>query len=195
MLVLEDVEKATLLLRDRLGPDYDKINGDALKLLESLERGNLIHEGDTDLLRMCLETLQRADILEALDEYERERQVVTRKLRLKCSSVDGPFFGHKDIMEQIAGILEETYDHVHMVCIAGMAGTGKTRLAKEACLRLRQFHKMIFIDLRELKTIEAIFFAIMHGFGVECRNYEPEMMYSHFRSYDLEQHGECIHVV
>ena len=191
MLTREDVEQATLLLgADLLGPDYATINGDAQKLLEALERGNHIHEGDTDLLQMCFKKLERYDISDELDNYKRERQVDMWKL--ECTSVDGPLFGHRDILDQIVGILEETYDHVHMVCIAGMAGTGKTRLAKEACLRLRQFHKMIFIDLRELKTTEAIFFAIMHGFGVECRNYEPDIMYSCFRSYVPRQYGECI---
>ncbi|XP_038051144.1 uncharacterized protein LOC119724253 [Patiria miniata] len=196
MLVGEDVQKAKMLLRNQLGPEYEAIQNDGLKLLEALERENQIHEGDTELLRMCLTKLERHDILEALNEYERERQVVSRKLQLKASSVDGPYFGHADIMDEIVSVLDDdTHDHVHLACISGMSGTGKTRLAKEACFRLRQFHKMIFVDLRELETIEAIFFAIMHAFGVECRDYEPQVMYSCFRSYDPRQHGGAVLVL
>ncbi|XP_022095060.1 uncharacterized protein LOC110981642 [Acanthaster planci] len=197
MLVGEDVHKAKMLLRDQLGlADYDSIQNDGLKLLEALERGNLIHEGDTDVLRMCLTRLERYDILETLDEYERERQVVSRKLLLKASSVDGPYFGHADILDEIVSILDdETHDHIHLFCISGMSGTGKTRLAKEACFRMRQFHKMIFVDLRELETIEAIFFAIMHAFGMECRDYEPQAMYNCLRSYDAVQHGGAVLVL
>ncbi|XP_072023040.1 uncharacterized protein [Amphiura filiformis] len=190
--VSEDIQKARTLLKDKLGPRHEEIGDDALKLFDALEKENLIHDEDTQLLRVLLEGLERMDLLEDLDEYERARKAVIRRLNKNASLLEGPFFGYSDIIETIVGILEEEFEHIHCLCISGMPGTGKTRLAKEACLRLREYRKVIVVDLRELPTIESIFFAIMHAFDIESRDFEPNNLFAFLRNYDCKEHGGAI---
>ena len=75
--------------QDRLGPRHADIDDDALKLFDALERENLIHDEDTQLLRVMLEGLDRLDLLESLNEYEQQRTAVIRKLNKNASILDG----------------------------------------------------------------------------------------------------------
>ena len=90
-LVSEDIQKARTLLKDKLGPRYEEIGDDALKLFDALERENLIHDEDTQLLRVLLESLERIDLLEDLDEYETERKAVIRRLNKNASLLEGMY--------------------------------------------------------------------------------------------------------
>ena len=76
-------------LQDQLGPHYDAIGDDALKLFEALERENLIHDEDTQLLRVLFEGLDRLDLLDGLTEYEQQRTAVMRKLNKNASLLEG----------------------------------------------------------------------------------------------------------
>eukprot|EP00057_Strongylocentrotus_purpuratus_P029101 XP_011683575.1 PREDICTED: uncharacterized protein LOC100890186 [Strongylocentrotus purpuratus] len=186
-----DLDRAKSLVKDRLGAAYQKID-EPLKFFDELENQNLIHDGDTDYLKTLLEHVSRNDLIEQVENYERERQVVVRQVFRNPSLLEGPFFGRKEIMDRIVGILDEPYDRIHCIGISGMPGSGKTRLAKEATYRLIRYGQVIFVDLRELPMIEDIFFAIMHALGVECRSYEPDMLYAYLEHYDPKKHAGAV---
>ena len=99
-MVSEDIQKARTLLKDKLGPRYEEIGDDALKLFDALERENLIHDEDTQLLRVLLESLERIDLLEDLDEYETERKAVIRRLNKNASLLEGSYVVHYLIWSQ-----------------------------------------------------------------------------------------------
>ena len=106
------------------------------------------------------------------------------------SFVTGPYFGRQDTLNKLISILDTTYDHIHGVCISGDAGIGKTRLALEACARMKVSHKLITVDLHNLPSIEGVYYAIMHAFGVECREFELDNLFGLLRAYDNSQYGK-----
>ena len=89
----------------------------------------------------------------------------------------GPFFGSKDILSNITTTLATDYDHIHALCISGEPGIGKTRMAQEACSRMSTSHKQVSVDLRGLPSMQSVYFAIMHAFGVETVAYDLEQLY------------------
>ncbi|XP_041482511.1 uncharacterized protein LOC121429514 [Lytechinus variegatus] len=186
-----DLDRAKSLVKDRLGPAYQKID-EPLAFFDELENQNLINDGDTNYLKTLLEHVSRNDLIEQVENYERERKVVVRQVFRNPSLLEGPFFGRKEIMDRIVGILDETYDRIHCIGISGMPGSGKTRLAKESTYRLIRYGQVIFVDLRELPMVEDIFFAIMHALGVECRSYEPDMLYAYLEHYDPKKHSGAV---
>ncbi|XP_072023041.1 uncharacterized protein, partial [Amphiura filiformis] len=188
----KDIQKSRTLLKDKLGPRHEEIGDDALKLFDALEKDNLIHDEDTQLLRLLFDGIGRMDLSEKLVEYEEQRKAVIRKLNINASPLEGPFFGYSDIIETIVGILRDMFEHINCLCISGMPGTGKTRLAKEACLRLRKYRTVIEVDLRELQTIDSIFYAIMHAFGLAGRDVVPDHLFAFLRSYNGKEHGGAI---
>ncbi|PIK40618.1 hypothetical protein BSL78_22525 [Apostichopus japonicus] len=129
-------------------------------------------------LKEKLDQIGRTDLVEAIDEYEREREVVVQKENSKSSALEGPFFGREDLLQSVIGVLDEEQSYIHVICISGMPGAGKTRLAYEACHRLLRLHQLISVNLREITTVEAAFFAILHRLNVECKTYEPEVLFS-----------------
>lgn len=88
-----------LLSQDRLGAAYQKID-EPLKFFDELENQNLIHDGDTDYLKTLLEHVSRNDLIEQVENYERERKVVVRQVFRNPSLLEGPFFGRKEIMDR-----------------------------------------------------------------------------------------------
>ncbi|XP_071487617.1 uncharacterized protein [Diadema antillarum] len=187
----EDLDRAKSLVKDRLGARYQKID-EPLKFFDALEEENLIHEGDTEYLKTLLHYSSRDDLIIEVESYERERKVVCRQFSRNPLLRDGPFFGRKVIMDRIVGILDQSYDHIHCIGISGMPGSGKTRLAKEATYRLLRYGEVIFVDLRELQHVEDIFFSIMSRLGKECRDFEPDLLYSTFRFYDPKKHAGAV---
>ena len=49
---------------------------------------------------------------------------------------------------------------------------------------------MIAVDLRELTTIESVFFKLMDAFGIKNNDYEPNNLFAHLRNYDCTEHGK-----
>ena len=102
----------------------------------------------------------------------------------------GPYFGRHDTLNKLISVLDTTYDHIHGVCISGDAGIGKTRLALEACVRMKGSHNLITVDLHGLPSMESVYYAIMHAFGVECREFELDNLFGLLRAYDNSQYGK-----
>ncbi|XP_072049655.1 uncharacterized protein [Amphiura filiformis] len=189
-LVPDDIHKVQSLLKDPLkGVDT---GDDALAILDELIKQNRIHDEDTGLLRALFISLGRMDLLEAVNDYEREKKTIARKLNKNSSSLGGPYFGRHDMLDSVVSVLDTTYDHIHGVCISGEEGIGKTRLAQEACVRMKGSHKLVTVDLNGLPSMESVYYAIMHAFGVECREYELDNLFGLLRGYESPQYGTTI---
>ena len=94
-LVPEDIRKVQTLLKDQL-QDSDA-GDDALVILETLVKQNRVHDEDTGLLRTLFISLGRMDLLEAVDDYEREKKAVARRLKKNSSVLGGNFSGYNKL--------------------------------------------------------------------------------------------------
>ncbi len=94
------------------------------------------------------------------------------------------------MLNKVISALNTTYDHIHGVCISGEEGIGKTRLAQEACVRMKGSHQLVTVDLNGFPSMESVYYALMHAFGVECRDYELENLYGLLRGYESTQYGK-----
>ncbi|PIK34395.1 hypothetical protein BSL78_28782 [Apostichopus japonicus] len=173
-----DTAALKFALKEKLGKEYTMSFKNPMELFDILEEKRLMHETDLEILKIGLDQIGRTDLVEAIDEYEREREVVVQKENSKSSALEGPFFGREDLLQSVIGVLDEEQSYIHVICISGMPGAGKTRLAYEACHRLLRLHQLISVNLREITTVEAAFFAILHRLNVECKTYEPEVLFS-----------------
>ncbi|XP_033124604.1 uncharacterized protein LOC117122934 [Anneissia japonica] len=161
-----ELKKAKFLVKDRLGArNFEKIK-DTFDFFDKLQEGNHFHEGDTLLLRHILSKIGRNDLIEELNRYNSEYAVVARHCHRHPAASEGPFIGRNDRLDELFFLLKEKRkDEVATICISGLPGMGKTRLAKEACYRQIEYHELLFVDLRELSTLESIFNAVMHALG------------------------------
>ncbi|XP_072051223.1 uncharacterized protein [Amphiura filiformis] len=156
----------------------------ALRIFDALVKQNRIHDEDTGLLRALFTSLDRSDLLEAIECYDREKGAVAKILMKNSSVFGGPFFGRQDILSDIVKILDTDYDHVHAISVTGEAGIGKTRMANEACIRMNGTYKLVTVDLNGLPSMENVFFAIMHAFGVESAEYDVQQLYDLLKGYE-----------
>ncbi|XP_033124615.1 uncharacterized protein LOC117122941 [Anneissia japonica] len=164
-----ELKKAKSLVRDRLGAkNYEDVK-DTFDFFDKLQEGNHVHEGDTLLLRHILSEIGRIDLIEELNKYDSEYAVVARHYRLHPAASEGPFIGRKKRLDELFNLLQKKHeDGVATICISGLPGMGKTRLATEACYRQKEYQKLLFVDLRELSTTESIFFAVMRALGEDA---------------------------
>ncbi|XP_072048823.1 uncharacterized protein [Amphiura filiformis] len=191
-LVPEDIRKVQTLLKNQIKDCGDDSVDDALAIFDILVKQNRIHDEDTGLLRTLFISLGRMDLLEAVDDYEREKKAVVRRLKKNSSVLGGPFFGSHDLLNKVISVLDTTYDHIHGVCISGEEGIGKTRFAQEACVRMKGSHKLVTVDLNGLPSMESMYYAIMHAFGVECREYELDNLFGLLRGYESALYANTV---
>ncbi|XP_072051222.1 uncharacterized protein [Amphiura filiformis] len=57
-------------------------------------------------------------------------------------------------------------------------------MANEACIRMNGTYKLVTVDLNGLPSMENVFFAIMHAFGVESLEYELQQLYDLLKGYE-----------
>lgn len=89
-LVLEDVHRVQMLLKDQLSCAGTKPTGDdALEILDTLVTQNRINDDDTEMLRTLFVSLGRMDLLEAVDDYEREKRAVVKRLKKTLTVLGG----------------------------------------------------------------------------------------------------------
>ncbi|KAJ8030287.1 hypothetical protein HOLleu_26651 [Holothuria leucospilota] len=189
----ENVQNLKHILKDHLGPDFDRKLEDPLHLFDILEKRRLLNETNVGILKDALDKVGRKDLVEdVLGKYEQEEDFVTQKMNSKSSGLEGPYFGRESLLNSVIGVLNEKQSYIHVVCISGMPGAGKTRLAYEACYRLMQFHQLISVNLREITTIEAAFFAILHRLNVESKTFEPEILLGLVKSFRPSKAGGAI---
>ncbi|XP_077865106.1 uncharacterized protein LOC144351244 [Saccoglossus kowalevskii] len=172
----EDVRIAKQLL-------YSRYKNDSLKIAEKiaqiknyadlflvLQRLNILGIDDTDLLRELLEQINPS-LLEFLEEFEEGRQ---REIR-EMGSVAGvthsknlePFIGREKAMCAIRDTLCTPTTRIGGVCIAGLPGMGKTRLAREVCVDTMNDGWEVFpVDLKGKDTIDSILPAIMYSLNL-----------------------------
>ncbi|XP_033124596.1 uncharacterized protein LOC117122918 isoform X2 [Anneissia japonica] len=164
-----ELKKAKSLVKDRLGGrDYDAVK-DTFDFFDKLQKRNYIHEGDTQLLRHILSKIRREDLIEELDKYDSQYAVIARHYRMHPAASEGPFIGREGQLNEIFSRLKEKNEYgVATICISGLPGMGKTRLAKEACYRQIEYHELLVVDLRELSTTESICYAVMHTLGEDA---------------------------
>ena len=86
-LVPEDIHKVQTLLKDYL--KGGNTGNDALAIFDLLVKQNRIHDEDTGLLRTLFISLGRMDLLEAVNDYEREKMTVAKRLGRNSSNLGG----------------------------------------------------------------------------------------------------------
>ncbi|XP_033124570.1 uncharacterized protein LOC117122897 isoform X2 [Anneissia japonica] len=161
-----ELKKAKSLMRDKLGDSkYENIK-DTFAFFDELLERKRIHEGDTQLLRHILQKIGRQDLIDELNNYHSEYAIIAKHYNKHLPAYEGPFFGRKDRLEELVRLLQgKRKNAVDIICISGLPGMGKTRLAKEACFNQIEYHELLFINLRELTTTESIFREVMHRLG------------------------------
>ncbi|XP_070563552.1 uncharacterized protein [Ptychodera flava] len=147
------------------------------RLFLILSREKLISMDDTELLHYLLKEIHPR-LLEDLAEFEKFRAAEIERLgeaRTTCSSKYEPFVGRDRAMEDIEEWLHRRTVRMGGVCISGLPGMGKTRLAREACVKaMGDAWKVCPVDLKGKDTIDSIVPAIMISMGIETDRYNPE---------------------
>ena len=89
----EEIYQVQTLLSDQLS-DVDTGDG-ALGIFDALLKQNRIHDEDTGLLKVLFRSLDRGDLLDAVESYDKEMGAVAKILK-KNSSIFGGRLGLND---------------------------------------------------------------------------------------------------
>ncbi|XP_019636171.1 PREDICTED: uncharacterized protein LOC109478807 [Branchiostoma belcheri] len=157
----------------------------AIEVFLHLEEENRTGDNDEDRLEYILRLLEdtqnfhREYFKDDIDAYKVELE---NQENLQRDQVTLDLVGRDDDMNALLEKIDaDQREHVKVVSITGLGGVGKTTFAHHACAQ--QEREEIFIDLREVTTVENVHLKIMREFGFPLIDCEPERVYETIRSY------------
>ncbi|CAH1259234.1 Hypp2202 [Branchiostoma lanceolatum] len=163
--------------------------GSALEVFLQLEEENIIGDNDDERLEYILQLLEstenfgRGYFKDDIDAYKVELE---NEENLQRDHVTFDLVGRDDDMNELLEKIDtDQREHVKVVSITGLGGVGKTTFAHHACAR--QEREEIFIDLREVTSVENVHLKIMRELGYPLIDCEPERVYATIRNYSDEE--------
>ena len=156
-----NVEDIKFRYSDRLKGQYESIkNGrDLLRAFETYSLP-LIQENDISLLVDIAKDEHFVELEALCDEYKKLEYIFSGKDQAKPEVFIGRDNDIKNIHDAICQ--QEDQGKMAAVFIHGFPGIGKTRLANEVITQFNIYHRPIFLDLREINTVEAVYYALMN---------------------------------
>ena len=159
-----NVDDIKFKYRDHLKNIYDSIT-DGKNLLLAFETCTppLIHENNINLLEEIAKGEHFVELQELCEEYKKLEYIIPDDEQAQAGPE--PFIGRESEIEEIHEVIcaKESQDQrLPAIFIHGFPGIGKTRLAKEVISSFKTYHKTLLIDLREIKTVEAVYYALMN---------------------------------
>ncbi|XP_019643984.1 PREDICTED: uncharacterized protein LOC109485032 [Branchiostoma belcheri] len=155
----DDLESALGLVKDKISAqDYESISKtkSPKQYLDSLEKLDLIGEDNTNFLYLLLKSIPMVDFIPNLEKYQEKWE--ERRAASGVYSRDPSFVGRVTEIARLVKELGKTSRNVQLVCLTGIAGMGKTGLAKEACYRLQR--RVFFINLRDKGNMQDVFMTV-----------------------------------
>ncbi|XP_078614517.1 uncharacterized protein LOC144883768 [Branchiostoma floridae x Branchiostoma japonicum] len=155
----DDLESALILVKDMIGGHtYESISEtkSPKQFLDALEKIDLIGEDKVDFLHKLLDSIPMIDFIPSLEAYREQWE--ERRSVSGIYGRDPSFVGRVTEIARLVKELGKTSRNVQLVCLTGIAGMGKTGLAREACYRLQR--RVFFINLRDKGNMQDVFMTV-----------------------------------
>ncbi|XP_071501365.1 uncharacterized protein [Diadema antillarum] len=183
----EEFDVIKRIIGDKLSAREREAIEEPGELLEVLEDKNLIGEDNTGLLKEIFEKCDYLELIPELNQYEEKRREYVKRVSMLAGRRDPLFVGRDEYIQDIIDFMrgESRISRNHKlccVCLWGMAGSGKTKLAAEICAIYAEIEKpsptLILVDLNQKKSINDVGMALLSAVGspVDVQEFELELV-------------------